>query len=56
MEVLTFSERRNMFKRRTHNSLSLAAAKTAEHLMNGWTFWRFEQGLGDWVRLRELRR
>ena len=45
-----------VFKRRAYNSPSLAAAKAAKHPMNGWTFWRFERGPGDWAKLRELRR
>lgn len=40
------------------NSPSLAAltACPGRRAINGWEFWTYERGPGDWVRLHELRR
>ncbi len=40
------------------NSPSLAAkhACPGRGAVNGWVFWNYERGPGDWVRLNELRR
>jgi hypothetical protein len=44
------------YKNRDYNSPSLAAAAVVKHSYNGWTFWKYERGPGDWVFLDELRR
>jgi hypothetical protein len=37
-------------------SLAAKAACPGRGAVNGWHFWTFERGPGDWVRLNELRR
>jgi len=44
------------YRNRDYNSPSLAAAAVVKHSYNGWTFWKYERGPGDWVFLDELRR
>lgn len=46
------------FKGQVYNSPSHAAfaAIGRRRAVNGWHFWTFERGPGDWVRLNELRR
>jgi hypothetical protein len=44
------------YKTKDFNSPSLAAAAVVKRNCNGWTFWKYEHGPGDWVFLNELRR
>ena len=44
------------YKNKDYNSPSLAAAAVVKRNCNGWTFWKYERGPGDWVFLNELRR
>ena len=44
------------YKMKDYNSPSLAGAAVVKHSCNGWTFWKYERGPGDWVLLNELRR
>src|SRR5262249_28669640 len=44
------------FKGRTYTSLSSAATAAYGHPCDGWYFWKYERGPGDWVKLHELRR
>jgi len=44
------------FKSKTFNSLSAAASAACGHPCDGWYFWKYERGPGDWVKLHELRR
>lgn len=44
------------YKLKDYPSPSLAAAAVVKRACNGWTFWKFERGPGDWVSLNELRR
>lgn len=39
-----------------HNSPSLAACAVTNRPMNGWTWWRFRNKAGEWVKLDVLRR
>ena len=44
------------YKTKDYNSPSLAASAVVKRSCNGWTFWKYERGPGDWVFLNELRR
>jgi len=44
------------FKSKTFNSLSAAASAACGHPCDGWYFWKYERGPGEWVKLHELRR
>ncbi|MFI5200773.1 MAG: hypothetical protein ACHQNE_00115 [Candidatus Kapaibacterium sp.] len=45
------------FDGRVYKSPSLAAAAAVKRpTENGWTFWHFERGPGDWVPLAKLRK
>lgn len=44
------------FKGKTYNSPSAAGHAAAGRSCDGWYFWKFERGPGDWVKLHELRR
>ena len=44
------------YKMRDYNSPSVAGAAVVKRSCNGWTFWKYERGPGDWVLLDELRR
>jgi hypothetical protein len=37
-------------------SMAALAALPTRRAINGWWFWKYERGPGDWVRLRELRK
>jgi hypothetical protein len=39
---------------RSHSARRAAACKRKTY--NGWTFWRYERALGDWVLIDELRK
>lgn len=39
-----------------YNSPSAAAAKICGHAMNGWRFWRYRDGSGEWVPIEGLRK
>lgn len=42
--------------KKVFNSPSMAAMACLGRRVNGWTFWRFQQGPGKWVPLNALRR
>ena len=44
------------YKGKTFNSPSAAATSACGHPCDGWYFWKYERGPGDWVKLHELRR
>lgn len=44
------------FNQKTFNSPSAAASAACRRPCDGWYFWRYERGPGDWVKLHELRR
>jgi hypothetical protein len=44
------------YKGKTFNSPSAAASAACGHPYDGWYFWKYERGPGDWVKLHELRR
>jgi hypothetical protein len=44
------------FKGETFTSPSAAASAICGHPSDGWYFWKYERGPGDWVKLHELRR
>jgi hypothetical protein len=45
------------FRGKAYNSPSLAgAAAVGRRTCNGWKFWTYERGPGDWVKLAELRK
>lgn len=44
------------FQKETYTSPSSAASSVLKRASDGWYFWRYERGPGDWVRLNELRR
>jgi hypothetical protein len=44
------------YKTKDYNSPSLAGSAVVKRPCNGWTFWKYERGPGDWVFLNELRR
>lgn len=44
------------YKMKDYRSPSLAAAAVVKRSCNGWIFWKYERGPGDWVSLDELRR
>ena len=39
-----------------YKSPSLAAAAVTKRPMNGWTFWKYLRGPGDWVEIDKLRK
>ena len=41
---------------KTYDSPSTAAAAVRGQSTNGWTFWRYKNEKGQWVRLKELRK
>jgi hypothetical protein len=43
-------------KRFRSPSMAALAALPTRRAINGWWFWKYERGPGDWVRLKELRR
>lgn len=46
-----------MYKGSRYSSPSMAAAAACgRRTCNGWTFWKFERGPHEWVKLSELRR
>ncbi len=45
-----------VFKGKRYNSPSMAGAAVCRRTCNGWTFWQFERGPHEWVRLKELKR
>jgi Restriction Enzyme Adenine Methylase Associated/GIY-YIG catalytic domain len=54
--ALVMRDGRIRFKNRLYGSPSLAAAAARNTpTCNGWWFWHYQRGPGEWVRLRELR-
>ncbi|MGH6754093.1 MAG: GIY-YIG nuclease family protein [Bradyrhizobium sp.] len=47
---------RVLFNGAYYQSLSLAAAAAVKRSINGWWFWKVQQGQGNWVRLTKIRR
>ena len=45
-----------VFKGKRYNSPSMAGAAVCRRTCNGWTFWQFERGPHEWVRLKELKK
>jgi len=46
-----------LFKGKRYNSPSMAAAAACSRgACNGWTFWKYERGPHEWIRLKELKR
>ena len=43
------------YGQRTFQSPSAAAGAAVGRACNGWTFWRYRDGSGDWVPLKNLR-
>jgi len=44
------------FNGKTYNSPSAAGYAASGRSCDGWYFWKYERGPGDWVKLHELRR
>jgi hypothetical protein len=50
------SDNRVRYKGKLYGSPSAAASALKKRAMNGWLFWHYERGPGDWVPIDELRR
>ena len=49
------SDERVRYKGKLYNSPSAAASAIRKGPTNGWSFWHYERGPGDWVPIDELR-
>jgi Restriction Enzyme Adenine Methylase Associated len=49
------ADKRVRMKGKLYGSPSAAASAIGKRAMNGWSFWRYERGPGDWVPIDELR-
>jgi hypothetical protein len=57
--TITFARESADWKRlmdKVHNSPSLAARAVTGRAMNGWTWWRYRNKMGEWVKLDRLRK
>jgi len=50
------ADKRVRFKGKLYGSPSAAASALKKRAVNGWLFWQYERGPGDWVPIDELRR
>lgn len=50
-----WSDKRVRYKGKLYGSPSTAASAIRKHPTNGWSFWHYERGPGDWVPIDELR-
>jgi hypothetical protein len=48
-------DKRVRMKGKLYGSPSAAASAIGKRAINGWSFWRYERGPGDWVPIDELR-
>jgi hypothetical protein len=48
-------DKRVRYKGKLYGSPSAAASAIRKHPTNGWSFWHYERGPGDWVPIDELR-
>lgn len=50
------SDKRVRYKGKLYGSPSAAASAVKKRAVNGWLFWQYERGPGDWVPIDNLRR
>src|SRR5437016_10320681 len=50
------ADKRVRYKRKPYGSPSAAAGAITNRSVNGWRFWYYERGPGEWVRINELRK
>jgi Restriction Enzyme Adenine Methylase Associated len=48
-------DKRVRMKGKLYGSPSAAASAIGKRAINGWSFWHYERGPGDWVPIDELR-
>jgi hypothetical protein len=48
-------DKRVRFKGKLYGSPSAAASAIRKNPTNGWSFWHYERGPGDWVPIHQLR-
>src|SRR5207244_4476544 len=55
IKALLRSDKRVRMKGKLYGSPSAAASAIKKRATNGWSFWHYERGPGDWVPIDELR-